>query len=186
MTHGIESRAAARLVVWGVALAALLGVGTPAVAEAQSDREIRRAEKLEAQAEKLHDQRHRWDRAAWAYRQAASLRPAGDVQAVRNLERAAKLSYYTGDLNRSMQDYRTAVSRAMEGGDVLTAAHLLVDGAWVAERAGRTADARELLGRARLLASAPVLSPDLQASILDRIREGNVAATTAFGGQIHR
>jgi hypothetical protein len=154
------------------AAAALAGLATfsmPASSAAQEGRNIGRAEKMEGEARGLAEQRHKWDKAAWLYRSAAALRPAGDVEAVEDLQMAARLAWYVGDHAQAIEDLETASQRATEGGDAFTAANLLVDAAWVAQRTGRHDQARKLADLAHVRAESPVLSDDVRSLVTDRV-----------------
>lgn len=152
--------------------AAILGMAAfsvPAGATAQDGWSQSRAEGMEAEARSLSDQRHKWDRAAWLYRSAASLRPQGDLVAVEDLQWAGKLAWYTGDAHQALTDLERAAERAMEGGDVFTAANLLIDAAWVATRNDDPEKASELSRRAQIQAASPVLSDEVRRRVTDRV-----------------
>jgi hypothetical protein len=152
----------------------------PSTAHAQDpDWGVHRAEKMEAQARGLADQREEWKLATWLYEQAASVRPIGDPEAVVDLHWAGRLAYYTGDLKRSLRALEAAGERAMEGGDVLTAGTLLVDAAWVASKLGRNETATKLVLRAERTVAVAVLSDDVRNTVLDRIDEQTSAVTVA-------
>ena len=51
----------------------------PAARAQDPDWGLHRAERMEAEARSLADQREQWERAAWLFEQAATLRPAGDL-----------------------------------------------------------------------------------------------------------
>lgn len=161
-----------RIGIFNAALVAALGAGAfsfPTDAVAQESWSLNRATGMEAEARSLADQRDRWDRAVWLYRSAASLRPTGDPEAVEDLQMAGKLAWYVGDVRGARADLELAAERAMEGGDVFTAANLLVDAAWVAARLGDHEAARTLADRAGVHASAPVLSDQVRRLVTDRV-----------------
>jgi len=165
------------VVVFGMAMAVM--VGTPGSARAQSltpDREIQRAESHEAKARKQMDSRSRWDRAAWNFRRAASLRPAGDPVAVENLAMAGRLSFYLEDHSQAMRDTEGAAAQALARGDIVTAANLLMDAAWLAARGGHTGDSEILAARAALLASAPTFTESRRMEILGRLGAAGIEA----------
>ena len=175
---------------FNVAAAAVMGLATfsvPGAASAQEGWSINRAEGMEAEAEDLADQRHEWRKAAWLYRSAASLRPEGDPEAVDDLQMAGKLAWYTEDQGQSLKDLEKAAERAMEGGDVFTAANLLVDAAWVATRMGQPGKAHELTRMAEVHANSPVLSDEVRSLVTDRVidlteLETQVVAISQGGG----
>ncbi len=178
-THSFQKR------TFSVALAAFMGLAAfsmPSSAGAQEEWGIERAEGMEAEARSLADQKDQWEKAAWLYRSAASLRPVGDLEAVEDLQMAGKLAWYTEDGDQALEDLENAAERAMEGGDVFTAANLLVDAAWVATRSGDHAKARELAGKAEVHASAPVLSDRVRSRVTDRVIDlGTFTTATAAG-----
>ena len=145
----------ARRVVWGGVVTGVLAgaaLGAPSAALAQDpDWGVRRAVNMEAQARGLADERDEWKHAAWLFEQAASIRPVGDPEAVVDLHWAGRLAYYVGDLKGSLRALEAAGTRAMEGGDVLTAGSLLVDAAWVASKMGPTRKRRPATARGRSL-----------------------------------
>lgn len=164
------------------ALAAVAGVGAflmPAAANGQDGWAVSRAEAMEAEAATLSDQKDQWEHAAWLYRSAASLRPTGDVEAVEDLHMAGKLAWYVNDRKQAMEDLEGAAERAMEGGDVFTAANLLVDAAWVASRLGEHQEARRLAAQAETHAGAPVLSDEVRSQVIDRIIDLDELAVVA-------
>jgi hypothetical protein len=176
-THSFQNRA------FSVALAAVMGLAAfsmPSSAGAQEEWGIGRAEGMEAEARSLADQKDQWEKAAWLYRSAASLRPEGDLEAVEDLQMAGKLAWYTEDADQAMKDLENAAERAMEGGDVFTAANLLVDAAWVATRTGDHTKARDLAGKAEIHAGAPVLSDQVRNRVTDRVIDlGTFTTATA-------
>lgn len=152
--------------------AAVLGLAAfsvPASATAQDGWSVQRADGMETEAKSLSDQRHEWQKAAWLYRSAASLRPEGDLIAVEDLQWAGKLAFYTGDAHQALADLEAAAERAMEGGDVFTAANLLVDAAWVATRSGEHERATELSRQAQIHAASPLLSDGVRRRVTDRV-----------------
>jgi len=156
--------------VVAVATLAALGVGAPVQAQAIESAEATAAS-LESEAEKLSEQKHRWDYAASLYRAAAQLRDDGDPQAVHDLVYAGRLAYYIRDLPAAMRDLEGAALHAMAGGDVMRAAHIYTDAAWVAGKAGKTRDQRALAGRAQRLADSPLLTDMDRDEVLDRFDE---------------
>ena len=179
---------------FNVAAAAVVSLATfsvPGALSAQDGWSVNRAEGMEAEAKGLEDQRHEWGKAAWLYRSAASLRPAGDPEAVDDLQMAGKLAWYTEDYTQALKDLENAATRAMEGGDVFTAANLLVDAAWVATRTGQPAKAHALTRTAQIHASSPVLSDQVRSQVTDRVidlteLETQVAAAISQAGGSER
>jgi hypothetical protein len=165
---------------WVVAVAAL-AVLSSAPAQAQQvqgteDGEARAAS-LENEAKRLSEQKHRWDYAASLYRAAAQLREEGDPQAVHDLVYAGRLAYYTQDITGALRDLIGAAQQALAGGDVIRAAHIYTDAAWVAGKAGRTRDQRYLASRAQRLAESPLLTDDDRFDVLERFDRESIAET---------
>lgn len=158
--------------VAALALVLAASLASPSDLGAQ-DWAVDRAERMEAEARSLADQREEWGYAAWLYRGAAELRAADDVEAVVDLQMAAKLAYYTGDPKQAYRDLVNAGERAMKGGDILTAGSTMLDAAWVAQKLERGRDAVRLAERARSLVDHPVLSDRVRATVLDRIVDGS-------------
>ena len=172
--------------VAAAAIIALAAFSIPSGVSAQEGWSIDRAVGMEAEAKGLADQKDQWEKAAWLYRSAASLRPAGDLEAVQDLQMAGKLAWYTQDERQALTDLENAAERAMEGGDVFTAANLLIDAAWVASRTGDHQRARDLTREAQVHASASVLSEQVRSQVTDRVIDlgsftGVIAADDAQG-----
>jgi len=168
------------VVVFGMAMAVM--VGTPGSAEAQSmtlSREMQRAESHEARAQDQLESRSRWDLAAWNFRRAAGFRPAGDPVAVENLAMAGRLAYYLGDDVQAMGDMEGATAQALSAGDIVSAATLLTDAAWLAARGGRKEDSEIMASRARLLATAPTFTEAGRLEILNRLSAVGIERPTS-------
>ena len=101
--------------VLGLAIATMAG---SAAAQQAVDPQVdqTRAAELEAEAEVLMANRNDWKRAERLLREAASLRPAGDVLAVEDLLAAAKLVYYEGKERRAIRELEHVGQRALEEG----------------------------------------------------------------------
>ena len=149
------------------AMAALLVAASATTLSAQSTAQVPADEinAIEMRATDNLKDPGRWDRAASLLRRAADLRPAGDPQAVRNLIKAARISFYDGDETQALRDFEAAGQRAMAMGDVIVAANAFTDAAWVANGRGLGARAHDLLNRAQLLATSPLI-PEAARDIL--------------------
>ena len=85
-----------------------------------------------------------------------------------------------GDLKGSLRALEAGGTRAMEGGDVLTAGTLLVDAAWVAAKMGRNGTAAKLIHRAEETVAVSVLSDEVRNTVLERIDvEGSTVTVAA-------
>ena len=159
---------------WVVAVAALMAIGTLGAAPAQAQQiegtDVRsaRAAILESEAAGLSEQRHKWDYAASLYRAAANIREDGDPKAVHDMVYAGRLSYYLRDLGMAVRDLEAAAQHALAGGDVIKAAHIYTDAAWVAGKDGKTRNQRSLASRAQRLAESPLLTAADRLDVLGR------------------
>ena len=149
-------------------VAAMLAV--PSDAQSQSSPGVEMAAELESEASKLHDQRDQWAYAADLYLAAVQLRGAEDPQSQDNLLIVANLSYETGDTKGAMVALESAASRVLASGDVVRAAGIFADAAWVAGKAGLRNDEFRLSSRAIELADASELSQAERVQILSRFK----------------
>ncbi|HSJ25264.1 MAG TPA: hypothetical protein VK929_11370 [Longimicrobiales bacterium] len=127
-----------------------------------------RADELRAQAEAYFGQPQHWRRAARLLERSAALRPAEDPAGYSCLVLAASLRAATGDYAAARRLYEKAGDQAMARGAVMDAAHAYIDAAHAATQ-GRSVDALDLVERARLLASSPLLSAAQAEQITHRI-----------------
>jgi len=130
---------------------------------------VTRAEALEREAEALVDFPHRWNEVVELYRKAADARPEGDPRGSWDLRQAGRIAYYVGKPGRALRILRRAADTALEYGDVVSAANLYLDAAWVAQRQGQGDRAVELRSRAERLARSPLLPAEDGAALQDRI-----------------
>ncbi len=155
-------------VVTTLALTAVLAI--PSDGQSQSSPGTQRAAELESEASELHDQRDRWAYAADLYLAAVQLREDEDPQAQENLLMVANLSYETGNTARAIAALESAASRVLASGDVVRAAGIFTDAAWVANKAGLRTDQRRLASRAVELADSSELTVAERNRILSRFR----------------
>lgn len=166
-----------------VAMAAIIGL--PAAGGAQvsialaSADGAARADALHVRAEALYEHPDRYAEAALLMRQAARLRPAGDVVAVDELVQSGRLYAYAGDRAAACASMEEAAERALEGGDVMTAAHALIDAAFLAIAQQKWHDVEELSSRAEVLAGSPLLSGRQRTAVLKRIDPAKLALANA-------
>lgn len=166
---------------WGVALGLATFTMATGVQAQQSNAKdpsrdpdrVAKAEQLESEARGLHNQRHRWDYAAVLYRAAAELRQEGDPQLIEDLVYAARFSYYERKPSTAIADLERAGESALASGDIVRAADLFADAAWVAQMARLRASRVALGTRVAQLADTPGLSPDDRAQILSRFEGGD-------------
>ncbi len=156
---------------WVVPTLAFIAVSAvPSDVQGQSSPGSQRAAELESEASGLHDQRDRWAYAADLYLAAVQLREDEDPQAQENLLMVANLSYETGSTAVAIAALESAGSRALARGDVVRAAGIFTDAAWVADKAGLSSDHRRLGSRAVRLADSSELTRAERNQILSRFQ----------------
>ncbi len=155
-----------RWVVTTLALTAILTV--PSDAWSQTSPGAQRATELESEASRLLDQRNRWAYAADLYMAAVQLRAEDDPRAQENLLIVANLSYEAGKASDAINALESAAMRALASGDIVRAASIYTDAAWVANKAGRGIDKRRLGSKAVKLADSSELTRAERAQILSR------------------
>jgi hypothetical protein len=146
-----------------VVVAAVLA---PAALAGQNTKE---ATRLEADALSLSESPSDLGKAADLFREAASLRPAGDPTALRDLVQAARFSFYSGKHERALKDFAAAAETALRFGDVFSAAESFLDAAWVAQQVRDGTQAAHFAGRARELSASPGLRETDRARLLSRL-----------------
>ncbi len=168
---------------WVVPTLALIAVlGVPSDGQSQASPDIQMAIELESEASRLHNQPDRWAHAADLYLAAAQLREDEDPRAAQeDLLLAANLSYETGNTAGAIAALEGAASRALASGDVVRAADIFADAAWVAKKAevridqrrlGLRIDQRRLGSRAVKLADSSELTSAERSQILSRFGGG--------------
>ena len=155
---------------WGVTTLALTAVlAVPSDGQSQASPGTQMAVELESEASRLHDQPDRWAYAADLYLAAVQLREEGDPQAQENLLIAANLSFDTGDAVGAIAALESAASRALASGDIVRAAGIFTDAAWVASKAGLRIEQR-LTRKVVELADSSELTRAERSQILSRFR----------------
>ncbi len=155
-------------VVTTLVVAAVLSV--PSDVQSQSSPGALKAAELESEASSFHNQPSRWAYAADLYLAAVQLRADEDPQAQADLVLAASLSYETGDPTGAIAALESAGSRALASGDVVQAADLFADAAWVAKKAGLKIEERRLSSRVGRLADSSKLTRAERNQILSAFR----------------
>ncbi len=153
---------------WVITLVMTAAVAVPSDVHSQSSPGAQRAAELESEASRLHSQRHQWAYAADLYLAAVQLREDGDPQAQEDLVLAANLGYQTGDVAGTIAALESAASRTLAGGDVVRAADIFADAAWVAQKAGLRIEQRRLTHRVVELADSSELTGAERNEILSR------------------
>ena len=138
--------------------------------QSQSSTGALKAAELESEAYRLHDQPRQWAYAANLYMAAVQLRADEDPQAQEDLLLAAALGYGTGDAASAIAALESAGSRVLAGGDIVRAAGIFTDAAWVAGKAGLRITLSRLSSRAIELADSPELTRAEKRRILSRFR----------------
>ena len=173
---------------WVVTTLALIAVLTvPSDGQSQASpatpgtRGTQMAVELEFEASRLHDQLDRWAYAAHLYLAAVQLREDEGPQAQEDLLLAANLTYETGNTEDAIIVLESAGSRALASGDVVRAADLFTDAAWVAKKAGLRIDQRRLSSKAARLADSSELTRAERSQILSRFEEGLTEGSPSWG-----
>lgn len=143
---------------------AVLSAGSLAAQEVDIDK----AKSLETEAAQLLALQDDWNNAAKLLREAAAYRPEGDAQARQDLFQASRIAYYRGHQRRAVNDLEHLADRALEEGDVLTAAQALADAAWIAHEEGMGGKTLDLSQRAQKLALSPFISDTQRAALQER------------------
>ena len=172
-------------VVTTLALIAVLAVPSDGQSQASpatpGTRGTQMAVELEFEASRLHAQLDRWAYAAHLYLAAVQLREDEGPQAQEDLLLAANLTYQTGNTEDAIIVLESAGSRALASGDVVRAADLFTDAAWVAKKAGLRIDQRRLSSKAARLADSSELTRAERSQILSRFEEGLTEGSPSWG-----
>lgn len=150
--------------------AALIAAAMPVTAQHSATAGSAAPDALVARATAWIDDADRRDDAARLLVEAAELRPASDPRVAEELTAAARLFFYAGDHARAQRTMERAGETALANGDVVAAAHALLDAAWIAREHGTTMKVRENALRARRLMGSPLVDQGTRESVLRRIR----------------
>ena len=157
--------------VMGVALTAWPGVAM--AGQGPGNVEERKGEvspeDLEAQAQRLFETPKKYGEAVKLYVKAADMRSPGDPMRITDLVMASRLSYYAGKETRAAELMERAADEAHAAGDVVRAANAYIDASFLAQAAGNHLKVPELVKKAQLLTSSPLLAASERESILRRI-----------------
>ncbi|TVP45126.1 MAG: hypothetical protein EA350_09980 [Gemmatimonadales bacterium] len=130
-----------------------------------------RAAELEARAREMMALVDRQKDAARLFREAADLREDGDPLKVESLRNASRSNFYAGRTNRALSDAAEAARLALRQGDVVAAAHVHVDAAWIALELGDNSTAAQHAEDARMLAASPLLTRAQRMDLMIRLAE---------------
>lgn len=128
--------------------------------------------------------------AAIAYKDAARYRAATDATAVGDLILAGHLLNAAGQPQEALATLEEAAERARSLGDVVRAAKVYLDAAFVADALDRDGDVQRLGTSAEMLAASPLLSDEQREDILRRVyrasaEEGAMAADQSRADSLH-
>jgi hypothetical protein len=126
-------------------------------------------EDLEAKAQQLFETPKKYGEAVKLFVKAADLRSPGDPMRITDLVMASRLSYYAGKETRAAELMERAADEAHAAGDVVGAANAYIDASFLAQAAGNGVKVPELVKKAQLLTSSPLLAASEREKILKRI-----------------
>jgi hypothetical protein len=161
------------------ALAALLGLA--ATAEAQMNTrngnsrdvaatgDVGRAMALESEANSRLVQLNGYARTASLFERAARLRPDEDPQRIEDLRMAGLLYRNAGRHDTARRILEAGAKGAMQYGNIVSAAHMLIDAAWIARVQGDVEALRRLTRKADCLSRSQHITVADAAGIRQRI-----------------
>lgn len=150
-------------------LAPVAGIPSGRTDTATADGRPEVAQRLQAEAFALFNQKTEWRRAALLFEQSAQEWGAADTNRPKAFTVAANIYAHLGALNDAQKAFQQAAESAAGMGAVKMAAHAYLDAAEVAVRRGESGEAQELVQSATLLSSSPHLSHEDKRSILARL-----------------
>lgn len=128
------------------------------------------ADAIHQEAVALYTDPSRHGQAAHLLRQECELRAPEDPAIYRCLSMGARLFYYAGELLDARAMMEEAADNALQRGDVMAAARSYLEAASIALKQNRgDTKAVELIGKARILSSSPLLSDSQRGWILAKI-----------------
>ena len=152
----------------GFTLAAAVVVMAGMASQAQAQGNAPTPDQLVARAQALHQTPAQWGVAASLYVRAGGEYAPNDPAGVEAFRMAGRLFTYVGELGRGRDAMEKAAERALETGDVVTAANAYADAAFIAaqDNSKRTAD---LARRVIWLADSDKVPAQLREEIRYRI-----------------
>lgn len=161
--------------MWGVAAIVALSSFTVGVGglDAQSATTVdtnMEAQRLQDRAAELEMSYQNLGDASKLYRAVAEIHTDGP-ESVQPLLDAGRLAFYSGQEDQALKDYLNAGERALEWGDVLTAARVYLDAAWLADWDGDTRLAYELTQKALRLSKSPLIKVEDRRSLERRVAQ---------------
>ena len=133
-----------------------------------------KADRLRQAAEALYEQPKAYRRAALLHEKEAATRSALDPLQADALTQSARLYSYSGDIGKSRIVMERSAQSALQRGDVLRAAHTLLDAAFLSLRERDREHTKALTQQAELLSASPLLTAAQRAAILRRIDPARV------------
>lgn len=146
------------------------GIQTAYAMAAPPEPVVERADELQAEAESLFSQPKRWKKAMRLMQQSAELRAADDPEAYTCLLYAGRLGVAVGEYAAAFDALHAAAEHALARGELTDAASAYIDAAHVAGLQQDVDAAKEMLSRASLLATSPLLSGADREQLLYRLR----------------
>jgi hypothetical protein len=134
-----------------------------------------KADALRRQAELLYERPRSYRRAAALHEKEAQLRSVNDTERVNALAQSARLYAYVGDLGQARALMERAARSALQRGDVMRAAHALLDAAFLAIGDRDLNSGYALARQAGLLSQSPLLSEAERNAIVRRIDPAQIA-----------
>jgi hypothetical protein len=131
--------------------------------------DVTTAVQLEKDAEIASRDRGRWSEAASLFQEASRLRRENDPVGLGNLRMAGAIYAAVGQFERAKRTMVALADRAIEFGEISTAAHALMDAAHVAVELNDATAARGSYERAQRLAMSSHLTSQEQRSITARL-----------------
>lgn len=155
----------------GAALILLASLAGGAAAQTAPDvpDPLNRADVLRAEAQRLYGYTDNWHKVMWLHERAAAVAPDNDHERIVDYRVAAGLAYRFGDLEKAERLLARAAEVASTLGDVQAEADLFLHAAYVALRTGDRSRADQILHRAELLTSSPLLAAEECDCLLTRI-----------------
>jgi hypothetical protein len=139
--------------------------------------EADRAEQLAAEAFSVAATPTQFRKAGRLYERAAAARSSMDPHSAVALRKAAVSHYYGGSTVKSAELMERSADRAIQFGDVVSAANSYLDAAFIVQGLRQGQRATDLARRAQLLTVSPLLSDAQRSALVARIAGGtNVAA----------
>lgn len=153
-----------------------------AALDCRAAEEVVRAERargLREEAMRLMEARSEWGRAAFRFERAAQASPACDRAAVYAWRMAARLYHHAAKPEASRLAFLGAAARARAVGDLVAAAHALLDAAVIAVDQGDQPAARRAVLAADTLSRSPGIPVEGRQSI--RMRIVDLRTTAGLG-----